>query len=209
MPRATVLACALFATACAPAATMVPVIEAAPTAVLPTTVDAVSLGLDFRTPEARGFARLVQHADHLEIELIVEGAIPGEHDICVHEYGDCSDQDFMRAGVHYDPLTTDPDDTGYHTGDIGILRVASDGRGELKIDKTDLTLAEVVGRAVIMHAEADHGHDHSNQGAGFRTACGSVQPGDTSRLAEVERELMDLRHYVQRLGTTMATAHSH
>lgn len=207
MPRATVLACTIL-TACAPKVAEITPIEAADATAAPTWVDEVSLELDFRGVDGQGFARLVQHPDHLEISVIVEGATPGAHDLCVHEYGDCSDPDYMRAGVHYAPLDTDPDDTGYHVGDLGVVQVASDGRGELVVRKYDLGLEEVLWRSVVMHAEADDGHGHGAHGAGYRVACGPIQPGGASQLAEVKRELMDLRHYVQRLGTYMATAPS-
>lgn len=204
MPRASVLACALFTTACTPK-----VIELAspiPSGEPNAYVDSVSLELDFRSTGGEGFVRLIQHADRLEVGVIVEDAVPGLHALCVHEYGDCSDRDFMRAGLHYDPQQADPHDDGYHIGDLGALRVASDGRGELAVDKYDLTLAEVLGRAVIFHAEADDGQGHDMNGSGYRAACGHIEPGDSSRLAEVQWELMDLRHYVQLLGTSMAVA---
>ncbi len=205
MPRASILACAVLATACAPKAVMF-----APPTPLPATaaqayVDTVSVELDFRSTGGAGFVRLIQHPDRLEIGVIVEDAVPGQHALCVHEYGDCTDRDFLRAGLHYDPLQTDPDDDGYHIGDLGVLRVNSDGRGELSVDKYDLTLAEVLDRAVILHAESDEGHGHDMMGSGYRAACGAIEPGASSRLAEVEWELMDLRHYVQQLGSYMAT----
>ncbi len=203
MPRTTVLACAFIAIACVPNAQVAPEVAAEPAP--EPFVDTVSLELDFRSHMGQGYARFTQHTDHLEIDVIVDGAVPGLADLCVHEYGDCSDRDFMRAGVHYDREGTDVDEHGHHAGDIGVLRVASDGRGELRVQKYDLTIDEVLGRAVVLHAEASDGHAHGAHGAGYRAACGTIDPGEASRLAEVERELMDLRHYVQRLGWTMAS----
>jgi Cu-Zn family superoxide dismutase len=203
MSRATVLACLTLTTACAPKAPVITPAEAASTP--PSTgVDEVALELDFRGLDAQGFVRLIQRADHLEVGVIVEEATPGAHDLCIHEYGDCSDPEFLRAGLHYDPVDHAGEEHG-HAGDLGTLRVAGDGRGEVVFQNRDLHLDEVLWRSVVMHAEADHGHGHDAHGAGFRLACGSIQPGDRSQLAELEWELMDLRHYVQQLGTTTAS----
>lgn len=136
---------------------------------------------------------------------MVEGMVTGAHAVCVHEYGDCSDPAFLTAGMHYDPLRGRLTDEEHHVGDLGTLRVDGTGRGRLRIDHHDLTLAEIVGRSVIVHAEGEHGEDHDAFHRSRRAACGVIAPGEESRIASVERELMSLRHYVEKLGIWMAS----
>jgi Cu-Zn family superoxide dismutase len=168
-------------------------------------LDEVDLRLDFRVADAAGYVALVQHLDRLEVDVIVEGMIQGRHAVSVHEYGDCSHDEYLSAGMHYDPLRGTLTDEGHNIGYLGTLVVDGTGRGTLRLDHGDLGLGEIVGRSVIIHL--DEGTEHHAHGyhASTRMACGAVIPGGASRLAGVEREVMILRHYVEQLGVGFAS----
>lgn len=122
------------------------------------------------------------------------------HGLHVHENGVCDadspDGAFMSAGPHHaGEGAAHPD----HDGDLPLLYVREDGRGEGATTTTRLDLDEVVGKGVIVHAGADNlanipderydavdggpVPDEETLGAGDsggRVACGVVQQGPPS-----------------------------
>jgi Cu-Zn family superoxide dismutase len=108
---------------------------------------------------------------------------PGsEHGFHVHEIGDCSAPDASSAGDHFNPSSSvhgNPLDGRHHAGDLPNL--IADGKGELLIDvvSRDLELgsgsvADIAGRALVLHAQPD---DYTTQPAGAsgeRIACGVI-----------------------------------
>lgn len=103
-----------------------------------------------------------------------------EHGFHVHEFGDCSSPDAMSAGGHFNPLGRPHASTGGHAGDMPNLKADVNGMAEAKFTVTGMTLAsgaatDILGKAVIVHANAD---DYTSQPAGNsgpRLACGVIR----------------------------------
>ena len=113
------------------------------------------------------------------------GLKPGAtHAFHVHEFGDCSAPDASSAGGHFNPAQQPHGNREgggpHHAGDIPN-QVAGDN-GEAKVDQllTGLEIAsgganDIVGKGVIVHADADDYTTQPTGNAGGRIACGVVE----------------------------------
>jgi Cu-Zn family superoxide dismutase len=113
---------------------------------------------------------------------------PGEHGFHVHVNPDCSPGGGsngqpaagMAAGSHFDPANTGkhlgPEGEG-HKGDMPILTVDASGKATNAVTVPHLTLAEVEGRSIMIHAGGDNYSDQPKPlgGGGARIACGVVK----------------------------------
>jgi len=107
----------------------------------------------------------------LHISGMIENLPPGEKGFHIHEFGDISDTaKAMSTGGHYDPdgahhhalvEAGQADATPHHAGDMGNLTANSAGKAHLEVVLKGASLmgptAPLVGRAVIIHANADDG----------------------------------------------------
>jgi Cu-Zn family superoxide dismutase len=117
----------------------------------------------------------------------LEGLSPGLHGFHVHANGSCapSAKDGQPvpaggAGGHLDPAGTqrhgEPWGDG-HLGDLPALAVGADGRAVNPVLAPRLKLADVRGKALMVHAGGDN---HADQpaalgGGGARVACGVIE----------------------------------
>jgi Cu-Zn family superoxide dismutase len=115
------------------------------------------------------------------VQVTISGATPGMHGLHVHEKGDCSAPDATSAGGHFNSAGNPhaaPTDAKHHNGDLGNIKIGSDGKGTLKIETDMLTVTEgpnsVVGKAVIFHEKADDMTTQPTGNAGARYGCGVV-----------------------------------
>lgn len=118
----------------------------------------------------------------------LSGLSPGIHGFHVHARPDCGaaikdgeEAAGVAAGDHFDPRGTDSHEGPYgsgHLGDLPVLHVAQDGSATTPILAPRLKLADLRGRAVIIHAGGDNYADEPEElgGGGSRVACGVV-PG--------------------------------
>jgi Cu-Zn family superoxide dismutase len=111
----------------------------------------------------------------------IAGLTPGAHGFHVHETGDCSAADFSSAGGHFAPeghAHGSPGAAEHHVGDLGNLEAGADGSVHHEIESSRLTLdgglTSVIGRAVIVHADADDLTSQPSGAAGARVACGVI-----------------------------------
>lgn len=109
---------------------------------------------------------------------------PGPHGFHLHENGDCAAKErdgkpvaALAAGGHYDPDKSGrhegPEGKG-HLGDLPPLQVGADGTASGQIAAPRLKLADVQGRALVIHAGGDNFADQPAPlgGGGARIACG-------------------------------------
>jgi Cu-Zn family superoxide dismutase len=101
---------------------------------------------------------------------------------------------FTSAGGHYNPTSQTHRS---HAGDMPVLLVNADGTGEARFKTDRSSVAAVIGRAVIVHADADnyaniparyHSHTEDVLGpdsatlatgdAGARASCGVIVSSD-------------------------------
>lgn len=115
------------------------------------------------------------------------GLEPGAHGFHVHENGNCgaAEKDgkptaALAAGGHYDPDNTKkhglPWGTG-HRGDLPALVVDAKGGASLPVLAPRLKLAELKGKALMIHVGGDNHADHPLMlgGGGPRMACAVIQ----------------------------------
>jgi Cu-Zn family superoxide dismutase len=85
----------------------------------------------------------------------------------------------MAAGGHYDPAKAGkhlgPKGAG-HLGDLPALMVAADGTATQPMTVDRLKVADVKGRALMIHAGGDNYSDEPKPlgGGGARVACGVI-----------------------------------
>jgi Cu-Zn family superoxide dismutase len=114
------------------------------------------------------------------------GLPPGSHGFHVHARGDCGvtlpegkPVPAGAAGGHFDPQGTGthlgPVGTG-HLGDLPVLEVGADGHGTTAVTAPRLTVAQVQGLALVIHAGGDNYADQPAPlgGGGLRIACGVI-----------------------------------
>ncbi len=116
----------------------------------------------------------------------VGGLAPNStHGLHVHEKGDCSAADAASAGPHFNPTGRahgGPDSPAHHAGDLPNITAGGDGVAHVNLHVMGLTLggaasSNILGRALVVHAQGD---DYASQPAGnsgARIACGVVRAG--------------------------------
>lgn len=115
------------------------------------------------------------------------GIPPGIRGFHVHENPSCdSSRDGGRpvaggaAGSHYDPEGTGVHGTPWgagHLGDLPALYVAADGTATYPVLAPRLSLEQVRGRSLMVHAGGDNHADHPEPlgGGGARLFCGVIR----------------------------------
>jgi Cu-Zn family superoxide dismutase len=115
---------------------------------------------------------------------------PGTHGFHVHQFPNCGAKEKdgklepgEAAGGHYDPKKTDkhlgPKGAG-HEGDLPTLEVDSLGVAKSPVTLSRLSLKDVAGKSLMIHAGGDNNSDKPkpNGGGGTRIACGIIEKGD-------------------------------
>ena len=129
-----------------------------------------------------GMAVFTQNGDQITLTAEIQGASPGLHAIHIHAYGDCSASDGTSAGGHWNPTDVAHGKWGegeFHLGDIGNITVGEDGTGRITLT-TDLweigtgSDVDVVGKSIIVHADADDFVSQPSGAAGSRIGCGVI-----------------------------------
>ena len=112
-----------------------------------------------------GYVTLSDTAEGLLLDPEVRELPPGPHGFHVHQFGDVEPKDGKpggMAGEHYDPDRTGRHLGPYrngHRGDLPRLLVDADGVARRPVVAPRLTLAEVEGRALIIHSGGDNYSD--------------------------------------------------
>lgn len=117
----------------------------------------------------------------VKISATVNNLTPGAHGFHVHEFGDCSSADGMSAGGHFNPAKKQhgaPDALERHAGDLGNL--VADEHGVAKYERVDTVIElegenTIIGRSIIVHANADDLKTQPTGNAGGRLACGVIE----------------------------------
>ena len=129
-----------------------------------------------------GMAIFVQSGNQITLTIEIQNATPGVHAVHIHESGDCSSPDGTSAGGHWNPTGVAHAKWGegeFHLGDLGNFTVGADGTGSIELT-TDLweigtgSNIDIVGRGIIVHAEADDFTSQPSGNAGARIGCGAI-----------------------------------
>lgn len=113
----------------------------------------------------------------IRVEARVAGLSPGEHGFHIHEIGDCSAPDASSAKGHYNPAGKSHghhDSDNRHGGDLPNLTANAQGEAHFVADLKGLTLSEISGRSVVIHADPDDYKSQPAGNSGKRIACGVI-----------------------------------
>ena len=103
------------------------------------------------------------------------------HGFHVHETGDCSALDASSAGAHYNPAGAahgDPASVTHHAGDIPNVQADESGRARVDARVQGVSLGganDIIGRALIVHADPDDYTTQPSGNSGARIACGVIE----------------------------------
>jgi Cu-Zn family superoxide dismutase len=150
----------------------------------------VSVSLDAVDTSGAGASLGEVHIEETRYGLVftpaLKGLEPGLHGFHVHANGSCapSEKDgamvaALAAGGHLDPAGTDRHGTPWgdgHLGDLPALYVAPDGSATHPVLAPRPKLADLRGKALMLHAGGDNHSDHPQPlgGGGARVACGVI-----------------------------------
>jgi Cu-Zn family superoxide dismutase len=133
-----------------------------------------------------GKATFTQTGSAVRMVLTVEKATPGAHAVHLHQNGDCSKPDATSAGPHWNPTKNPHGKRGqgqHHAGDLPNMEVGKDGKGKLEVTVNEWkiggadTTANILNKAVIVHAKADDYQTQPSGDAGDRIGCGIISSG--------------------------------
>lgn len=119
--------------------------------------------------------------ERLHVSARMSGLTPGAHGFHIHERGDCSAPDAASAGGHYNPTAQphgSPEHAAHHAGDLPLLVADANGNALLEYDLHGVTIGhgpiDLLGRAVVVHANVDDFVSQPAGNAGARVACGVI-----------------------------------
>lgn len=134
---------------------------------------------------AAGTLTLTPMGDGVHLTGSISGLKPnGTHAFHIHEKGDCSAADFTSAGGHFNPTAQPHGRAGegaHHLGDNDNLKANASGVATVSahfsgvVIGSGTALNDVVGKAVIVHADADDYTTQPTGNAGGRIACGVIR----------------------------------
>jgi Cu-Zn family superoxide dismutase len=130
-----------------------------------------------------GTAEFVQIGDKVRVTASVSGLKPnGEYGFHIHEAGDCSSGDGMSTKGHFNPQGKPHAHAGTserHAGDLPSLKSDAGGNATISVDLDIITVTagptSIVGRGLIIHAQADDFKTQPTGNAGARSACAVIQ----------------------------------
>lgn len=129
----------------------------------------------------RGTVHFYETSKGVRVVAKVNGLTPGPHGFHIHEKGDCSAPDATSAGGHFNPTGAKhgaPHAAERHAGDFGNIVANASGEGRYENLDARITFDgpnSIIGRAVIVHANADDMTTQPTGNAGGRVACGVIQ----------------------------------
>ena len=130
--------------------------------------------------EAHGTVTFTATDAGVQVQVHLEGVPAGPHGFHIHENGDCGD-DGKAAGGHFNPEGKPhgaPDAAERHVGDLG--NVTADANGVVDTTFVDAVLTfegpnSILGKAAILHSDADDLTSQPTGAAGARIACGVIE----------------------------------
>ena len=137
----------------------------------------------FKDNKVQGQIQFIRIDGGVKVVADLEGLKPGKHGIHVHEFGDCSGEDGSAAGSHFNPTQqphAGPDNLHRHVGDLGNVVADRNGRAHYERFDTISRLEgpdSIVGKSVIIHADADDFVTQPAGASGAKIACGIIQAG--------------------------------
>ncbi len=185
LPALPALACVLVLTACGSAPAPKPLPPPPPVVVAtPLAKEAQAVMRSASASLVSGKLTLTPEPGGVRIAGTI-GGLPasGRFGFHVHETGDCSAVDASSAGVHFNPGHQPHGSAklgAHHAGDMDNLVSDAEGIAHVQLQLGGVMLGgggatDIVGRALVVHADPD---DYATQPAGksgARVACGVIK----------------------------------
>jgi Cu-Zn family superoxide dismutase len=138
-----------------------------------------------RGSTVRGTANFAEMGGRVRVTARISGLKPnGEFGFHIHEVGDCSSGDGMSTKGHFNPYGKPHARAGMserHAGDLPSLRSDASGNATVDTDVDVITVrpgpASIVGKGLIVHAQADDYKTQPTGNAGARSACAVIRGG--------------------------------
>lgn len=124
----------------------------------------------------------------LQLRVRVHGMAAGLHGMHLHEAARCEAPAFQTAGAHLNPGAKQHgrlNPQGPHLGDLGNIRVGTDGAGDTTVAVTGVEaqrgvpmfigLGQSGGLAVVVHANRDDEMTDPSGNSGARIACAELR----------------------------------
>ena len=127
-----------------------------------------------------GTVTFTQTMQGVKVVAELNGLSVGAHGFHIHEFGDCSATDGTSAGGHFNPEGHDHaglDAEMNHIGDLGNLVADENGHAHLEFTTSQIQFNganSIIGRSIIVHAQADDLKSQPTGNAGARVACGTI-----------------------------------
>src|SRR3954454_20181513 len=140
-----------------------------------TAAQSVTVKLKDAKGGSAGTARLSDAKRGVDIKLDAKGLTPGKHGIHLHETGKCEGPDFKSAGGHLNPENKEhglKNPKGAHEGDMHVISVSDDGKAKEKVNAPFAKLADLHGKALVIHAKEDD--QMTAASSGERVVCGVI-----------------------------------
>lgn len=134
--------------------------------------------------QVSGQVNFTPMGDKLLVEAELSGLTPGEHGFHVHEGGDCSAPDASSARGHFNPAGQmhghyHQMHAQRHAGDLPNLVADANGQARYRAEVAGLTADAgplgIIGRSLVVHADADDYRSQPAGNSGRRVACGVIQ----------------------------------
>ena len=97
------------------------------------------------------------------------------HGFHIHEHGACAPvngEEFTQTGGHYNP---GGQPHPQHAGDLPLLLTAADGTARMCFLTDRFRVSDIVGRAVIVHAQPDDFKTQPAGASGAPLGCGAIR----------------------------------
>ncbi|XP_064623590.1 copper chaperone for superoxide dismutase-like isoform X2 [Lineus longissimus] len=132
---------------------------------------AVSI-MDRKDTPVTGMTRIVQlNEDTCLFEGTIDGLLPGEHGVFVHELGDMSEGCESCGDVLQDS-------NGQVIGNLGMVTTGKDGRATFRWENKNVKVWEMIGRSLVIHSKDDKrlmkNTDNFGKKEDCRVACGII-----------------------------------
>jgi superoxide dismutase, Cu-Zn family len=172
MPTAPTPAGTLPTDPVAPVAGAAPTAAGATVSLQPASGSSVSGVIDFMAEEGG-----------IHLGGRIAGLTPGaQHGFHVHETGDCSAPDASSAGGHFNPggdMHGKHDAPSHHAGDLPSVDANDAGEADLDFVIPSLEIGsggprDIIGRALVVHAQPDDFTTQPDGAAGTRIGCGVI-----------------------------------
>lgn len=131
---------------------------------------------------ATGSVNFSQNGDRVVVSGLVSGLkANAEHGFHLHEKGDCSSEDGMSAGGHFNPDSQPHGNhasVSHHAGDLPSLKADAGGVAKFSFESKTIAVGsgtnDIVGRALIVHRDPDDFTTQPTGNSGPRLACAVV-----------------------------------